>query len=150
MSVSLIHERGPNILRGAALVIAALGVGVWGAILLAPQNLNSPPLLESAAPAATDTQSVAQWFGGARLRLRIIAHGVIAASDGKGAALLSIDGGAPRVYLAGQDLAPGVVLESVGASSVRIYQDGGVEEVPIPAVPGREIRGFVSALPSGS
>jgi len=126
-----------------AIVAIAAGLGVWGALLFAPAPRDAPPVLDSIMPSLHDTTSVAQWFGGAPLRVRVTAAGVIAADDGRGAALLSVDGGPVRAYRVGQTLAPGVVLAAVTASAVSIDQDGVIEQVAVPASPASRVQGFV-------
>ena len=142
-SPSLLHGYAPALLRTAAIVAIAVGVGVWGVLLPAPVPRESPPMLDSIMPSGHDTSPVAQWFGGAQLRVRVAAAGVIAAGDGRGAALLSVDGGPVRAYRAGQVLAPGVVLDAVTAAAVSIDQDGVVEQVAVPASPAGRVQGFV-------
>lgn len=133
----------PALLRGLAMAACAAGTGVWAALLLAPVPHEFPPALETAEQAAPDTSAVAQWFGGQALRVRVAVSGVIASNDGGGAALLSVDGAAPRAYRAGQTLAPGVVLESVSRTSISISQDGVVESVALPVKPSGVQKGFV-------
>ena len=126
------------------MLALALGVGVWGALLLAPAPREAPPVLGSMMPQLYDTKPVAQWFGGSPLRVRVTAAGVISADDGRGAALLSVDGAPARAYRVGQTLAPGVVLDSVSASAMTIAQDGLAEHIAVPAAPGVGLRGFVT------
>lgn len=125
------------------MVAIAIGVGVWGALLLAPAPGKLPPAVDTGATPLHNTAPVALWFGGAALRVRVAAVGIIAADQGKGAALLSIDGAPARAYRVGQPLAPGVTLHSVGPAAVFIDQDGTVEEVALPASAGAPIRGFI-------
>lgn len=133
----------PALVRAAAMAACAVGVGVWGALLLAPTPSQLPPALDVSAAAPRDTAAVAQWFGGAALRVRVVASGIIAGEDGFGAALLSIDGGPPRAYRVGQTLAPGVTLHAVAPTSVAIAQEGTIENVAVPVSPHARVRGFV-------
>src|SRR5690554_4201994 len=105
------------------MAASAAGIGVWGALLLAPTAREQPPALGAITAPAHDTAALAQWFGGAAMRVRIAALGVIA-SEGGGAALLSINGGSPQAYRVGHTLAPGVTLAAVGPLDVAIDQDG--------------------------
>lgn len=125
------------------MVACAVGLGVWGALLMAPAPRQLPPALNASTAVPRDTAAVAQWFGGAALRVRVAASGVIAGQDGLGAALLSIDGGPPRAYRVGQTLAPGVILSAIGPHSVTIAQDGAIENVAVPASPYAQVRGFI-------
>lgn len=142
---SLINREAPALLRVAAIMAVAAGIGVWGAILPAPVPRESPPMLEVVDESGRDLSPVAQWFGGKPLRVRVVVQGVIAGQDGHGAALLSIDGAPPRAYRAGQALAPGVTLEEVTAAAVSIAQDGVLEQVAIPDNPFGKSHGFVPA-----
>jgi len=142
-SSSPFHIDAPALLRALAIAAIAAGVGVWGVLLFAPAPRELPPMLDSIVPPLHDVSSVAQWFGGAPLRVRVSAVGVIASDDGRGAALLSVDGGPARAYRVGQALAPGVTLDAVGAATVSIDQDGVVEQVPVPASPASRVQGFI-------
>jgi len=146
MPVSAIRSQfdAPALFKGLAIVAFVVGVGVWGAVLLAPAPRKLPPALDTDSVPLRDTAPVAQWFGGAALRVRVAALGLIASDDGRSAALLSIDGGPARAYRAGQLLAPGVTLDAVGSASVFIDQEGTVEEVSVPVSPAGRVRGFVS------
>ncbi|HLT98670.1 MAG TPA: hypothetical protein VKZ70_02885 [Burkholderiaceae bacterium] len=137
------HTHAADALRVIAMATLAVGVGVWSALLLAPRPVESPPLLAPGADARQDLSPVVQWFGGAPLRVRVAVNGIIAAGDGSGAALLSVDGASPRAYRVSQELAPGVVLEAVSPQSVSIAQDGVAEQVPMPKAPGSGMQGFV-------
>src|SRR5690606_7756990 len=68
---------GPTLLRAAGLLTLAAGLGVWGAILLAPVPQALPPMLQANAGARQDTEPVARWFGGGALRVRVAAIGLI-------------------------------------------------------------------------
>lgn len=134
----------PALLRTLAVLLLAAGVGVWSVVLLAPAARPLPPVLNAATSPLHETAAVARWFGGAALRVRIAPVGIIASGDGRGAALLSIDGAPARAYRAGHTLAPGVVLESVGPKSIAIAQDGTLEEIALPST-GPTLRGFIPA-----
>jgi general secretion pathway protein C len=49
--------------------------------------------------------------------------GVVASASGQGAALIGVDGQAPKAFLPGQTLAPGWVLHSVGHRLARLAPD---------------------------
>lgn len=134
---------GPVMLRNLAWLALAAGAGVWGALLFAPVPQPLPPMLESAAASRQDTEPVARWFGGGALRVRVNAMGLITAGDGRGAALLAVNGGPPQAYRVGQALAPGVTLAAVGPGAVSIDQDGVVEEVALRANPAHLVQGFI-------
>lgn len=144
-SSSWFYSLAPGALRAAAMAAFALGAGVWGAVLLAPVPSRNPPLLAAELPQQQSVQPLAQWFGGRPLRVRVSVTGIIAAEDGRGAALLSIDGAPVRAFRVGQSLAPGVILQAVSSNTVSIAQDGELEQFSAPAGPGSGLRGFVPA-----
>ncbi|UJB64415.1 hypothetical protein YS110_06480 [Acidovorax sp. YS12] len=136
----------PAASRQLGLVAFAAGVGVWGALLLAPSPAAMPPALGVAAAQGTDTALVARWFGGGSSRLRVTVAGLMAHETG-GAVLLAINGGLPQAYRVGQALAPGVTLAGIQADAVLIDQDGTVERLPTPARPAA-VDGFIPAGPA--
>ena len=141
---------GPRLLRRLAIVLLAAGAGVWAALLLAPVPRSMPPALDPGTPSGQDTSAVAAWFGGAALRVPIALTGLIAGQGGRGAALLSINGGSAQAYRVGQALAPGVTLAGVSERGVSIDQDGVIEELAMPANPALAVQGFVPVQPHAS
>ena len=122
--------------------LAAYGAVSWflqiqslsGSASLAPvaQTINGSTAL------AVDTGRVAQALGApvasvasdvAGGNVANTAHqwnllGVVAGASGKGSALLSVDGQAPKAFLPGQSVAPGWVLHSVGHRLARLAPEG--------------------------
>lgn len=145
MFLSLTSSRldGPALARGLAVLALAVGAGVWGALLFAPAPRTLPPALDSISTSGQDTRAVARWFGGGALRVRVVVAGLISADGGRGAALLSVNGGAAQAYRLGQALAPGVTLAGVGPNSVSVNQDGVIEEVAVPSNPANLVQGFI-------
>src|SRR5690606_21294705 len=133
--------RGPTIVQMAATLAVAAGVGLWGALLLAPRPAAAPPALASGPAPGQDISPVANWFGGGSVRLRVAVVGLISSGE-HGAALLSINGEPAKAYRVGQSLAQGVTLSAVTPQGVSIDQDGIVEDVSIPAS-GAVPQGFV-------
>lgn len=140
---ALFRIDGPAFIRGLAVLAFAVGIGVWGALLFAPVPRALPPALSSVSALGQDTGAVARWFGGGALRVRVAVVGLISADGGRGAALLSVNGGAARAYRVGQTLAPGVTLAGVAPNAVSVNQDGVIEEVSVPANPASVVQGFV-------
>ena len=121
--------------KAAAIVACAAGVGVWGAILLAPAPHTLPAALAAASIQGTDPAPVAGWFGaGAAPRVKISSSGLIAAGA-YGSAILSVDGARPRAYGVGQELAQDLILAEVHPSGVVIRQGGQELEVSVPSLP---------------
>ena len=132
----------PGLLQGLAMLAVAAGLGVWAAILLAPTPSALPPALAPSLAPQPDTAAISAWFGGGNSRVRVALVGLIA-SDTHGAALLSIDGGSPQAFRAGQSIAPGVTLARVGLDHIEIDQEGASESLRAPANPHNVIQGFV-------
>ncbi|MEY3409318.1 MAG: hypothetical protein RIS02_1045 [Pseudomonadota bacterium] len=127
--------------------VCALGLGAlaaYGAVswFLQIQSLSGPASLAPVAQTingstalAVDTGRVAQALGApvasdvAGGNVANTAHqwnllGVVAGASGKGSALLSVDGQAPKAFLPGQSVAPGWVLHSVGHRLARLAPEG--------------------------
>ena len=138
--------RGPRLAQAAAMLALAAGIGLWGALLLAPRPAAAPPALASGPAPGQDTALVSNWFGGGSARLRVAVVGLIA-SGSQGAALLSINGGPAQAYRVGQTLAQGVTLSAVLPHGVSIDQDGIVEDVSMPRLP-MPPQGFVPVAPA--
>ncbi len=136
-------QRGPAILQAASALALAVGIGVWGALLLAPRPAPMPPALAAADTQGHGVDAVIGWFGGGSARLRLTIVGLIASGQ-DGAALLSINGAPPRAYHVGQALVPGVVLSDVLPDAITIEQDGLAERIAMPEQHA-PIKGFVPA-----
>jgi len=121
-------------IRVLFFLLSAAGTGLWAALLVTHQPAPLPPALPAATTQTTDTTPLARWFGAGTARLRVALVGFIT-TDPQGAALLSINGGAPQAYRTGQTLALGVTLIAVAADGVLIEQDGAPERLPAPAKP---------------
>lgn len=145
---SWVGARGPAVVQAAAMVALAAGIGLWGALLLAPRPAPAPPALASGPAPGQNLAPVSNWFGGGSARLRVAVVGLIS-SGHQGAALLSINGEPARAYRVGQTLAQGVMLSAVLPNGVSIDQDGIVEDITIPAQP-LPPKGFVPATAPGN
>lgn len=147
---TLVRADGPATLRAMAIVALTVGIGVWGALLLAPAPSGLPPTLELSTPSGRDTSAVARWFGGGALRVRVTVEGLISSDGGRGAALLTVNGGAAQAFRPGQTLAPGVTLAGVTANAVSIDQDGVIEQVAVPVNPATVVQGFIPVTGSAA
>ncbi|WP_228255793.1 hypothetical protein [Pollutimonas thiosulfatoxidans] len=139
------RNRAPLIAQAVAMLAMAAGIGLWGALLLAPQPRAAPAL--ALGPASSQNISpVINWFGGDSARLRVAVLGLISSGQ-HGTALLSINGGPVQAYSAGQNLANGVTLAAVLPHGVSIEQDGITEDIE---VTGRTLppNGFVPTTPT--
>ncbi|MER1967091.1 type II secretion system protein N [Castellaniella sp. GW247-6E4] len=142
-SIDWFRQHGPGLTQTLAALAVAAGLGLWGALLLAPRPAPPPPALSPTPAPGADAGPVADWFGGGSARLRLTVIGLISSGE-NGAALLSIDGGPVRAYRVGQSLAPGIVLSAVRPDAVALDQAGAIEEVAMPAS-RPPIQGFLPA-----
>ncbi|MFT0531431.1 type II secretion system protein N [Castellaniella hirudinis] len=138
-----IRPQAPRLLRALALLAIAGGIGVWGALLLAPRPDPAPARLAQDPPAEQAPQAVIAWFGSGQGQLNVKILGLMAGGP-QGIALLSIDQGPARAYRLGDTLAPGATLDAIGADGIRIGLDGGLQQVPAPVAPPAPA-GFVPA-----
>ncbi len=125
----------PRLVGVTAMLLLAIGAGVWGAIVFAPSPPPAPPIAVSSAVLKTDTRPVARWFGtGAGAKIQVVVAGLIA--DGpRSSAVLAIDGRPARAYAVGRELADGVTLASVNRSGIVLDQGGERVEVQASVLP---------------
>jgi len=116
-ALSPFHIRPTSCVRVAAMLVLAGGIGVWGAVLLAPTAGTPPPGLTAAPAVRGDTAPLAQWFGASATPIRVVVVGLIAAGE-RGAALLRVEGAAPVAYRVGQPIGQGVTLVRVERNAV--------------------------------
>jgi len=113
----------------ATLCLWALAAGslvFWGLRLAAPTQQAVPPAVSSGA-AAWGTGDVARLLGApgesapvAAAPTRYNVLGVIADGAQRGAALIAVDGNAPRPFRVGQAVDSGYVLQSVDGGQARL------------------------------
>jgi general secretion pathway protein C len=135
-----------RLVRASAILAFAAGVGGWGAVLTAPRSQALPPMLTASPPSGGDTSALARWFGKSAAPVKVTVLGLISAGT-RGAAILAIDGGAPRAYRVGQRIADGVTLAKVEPAAVVLDQAGAVIRVAAPAAPALKTPGFVLVKP---
>jgi general secretion pathway protein C len=137
MALTLLsHRIGlPGVTRTLAILGLAAGLGVWGAILFAPRPGELPPAVRPAVNRFNDTSPAALLFGkNGALKTQVAVTGLIS-SGAMGAAVLSIDGGPPLAWRAGQEISPGLHLLRVDANAVILDQNGTQATIAIPALP---------------
>jgi general secretion pathway protein C len=103
-------------------------------------------MLTATPPAGADTSALARWFGPSAAPVKVTVLGLISAGT-RGAAILAIDGGAPRAYREGQRIADGVTLAKVESTGVVLDQAGTAIRVAAPAAPALKTPGFVPVRP---
>ncbi|WP_051953383.1 type II secretion system protein N [Xenophilus azovorans] len=128
---------------------AAASLVFWGLRLASPADGDRPPAVSATPAMSIDTQAVARALGAqpavaqavrvpdAASRFALL--GVVADANGRGAALIAVDGKPPRPFRAGAALAQGYVLQGVDAHGVRV--GAGVDApaaftLQVPARPG--------------
>ncbi len=103
--------------------LAAASTVFWGLRLSAPADSLAPPAVTTGPVVAPDPVVLSRLLGGTpsepvvavpvAASSRFALLGVVADSDGQGAALIAIDGKPPRPFRVGRTLADGFVLQSV-------------------------------------
>ncbi|QXI25916.1 type II secretion system protein N [Pseudomonas vanderleydeniana] len=109
-----------QIVQSAALLAALAGVLVWSTLLLTPAVSQVPEAQLPVAAARSDNPAL-QWFSNQPARLDIKVSGVMASSRGA-VAILSLNDGPPRSFLAGERLGQGVKLLSIERDGILIEQ----------------------------
>jgi len=109
--------------------LAAASITFWGLRLSAPAESVTPPAVASPPP-VVDPVVVGRLLGAVDVRTvaaaapeaasRFVLLGVIADSDGQGAALIAVDGKPARPFRVGAALADGYILQSVGARAATV------------------------------
>ena len=129
--------------------VAALAiVGYWGIRIFTPSPLAAPPPLPPPPLRDPDPQAAARMFGKVdviqSVASNIQAIGIFAAGKDSSAVLV-VDGKPARVFLVGQEVAPGMKLVSVTSEIAVLETAGGRQEVRMPAQPVAQLGGFPAA-----
>lgn len=109
-----------QIVQSAALLAVLAGVLVWSALLLTPAVSQVPEAPLPVAAARSDNPSL-QWFSNQPARLDIKVSGVMASVSGA-VAILSLNDGPPRSFLAGERLGQGVRLLAIERDGILVEQ----------------------------
>ncbi|KPA92044.1 type II secretion system protein N [Pseudomonas sp. RHF3.3-3] len=109
-----------QIVQSAALLAALAGVLVWSTLLLTPA-VSQVPAAQPAVAATRSDNPALQWFSNQPVRLDIKVSGVMASSRGA-VAILSLNDGPPRSFLAGERLGQGVRLLAIERDGILIEQ----------------------------
>lgn len=126
-------------LAGAAALIA--GLAWWGLRLTEP--LSGPPAAPPAAVATGDNGAaeVAAWLAPGPARLEVQVAGVLA-GGGRGAAVLSVNGGPPQAYAIGDTLTRSARLVGIDAQALIVEHGGREVRLPLPTQAGDDGRGI--------
>ncbi|GAA0817613.1 hypothetical protein GCM10009079_19270 [Ralstonia mannitolilytica] len=108
----------------------------WVLTLSSLRSLSVPREARVAQTDALETGAAITLFGGGPQNgprdVQVI--GVVAdLADGSGAAIVSVDGGAPQAVRAGKSLSSNLKLIAIKARSVVIERNGARQEIPLPA-----------------
>ena len=119
----------------------------WGVRILTPQPTAAPPPLAAPPPREPDPVLAARMFGqvqqaAARTVSNIQVAGLFAAGKDSSAVLV-VDGKPPRVFVLGQEVAPGTRLVDVTGDHAVVESSGGRMELRAPPRP-------VASLSSGT
>jgi general secretion pathway protein C len=128
-----------------ALVMAI--AAYWGVRIFTPAPTAAPPPLPPPPVRDPDPIAAARMFGKVErvqaVTSNIQAVGAFAAGKDS-SAVLSVDGRPARVFLLGQDVAPGMKLAAVTPEAVVLEAGGGRQEIRLPA---RAVAAFGGAPP---
>jgi hypothetical protein len=120
----------------------------WGIRIFTPAPIAAPPPLPPPPLRDPDPMASARMFGKVDV-VQAVASNVQALgifSAGKdSSAVLVVDGKPARVYLIGQEVAPGMKLVSVTSDLVVLEAGGGRQEVRLPARPIAQLGGLPAA-----
>ncbi|HZA94759.1 MAG TPA: hypothetical protein VE421_01380 [Burkholderiaceae bacterium] len=129
--------------------VAVLAIaGYWGIRIFTPSPLAAPPPLPPPPLRDPDPVAAARMFGKVDV-VQLVASNVQALgifSAGKdSSAVLVVDGKPARVFLIGQEVAPGMKLVSVTPELAVLETTGGRQEVRMPAQPVAQLGGVPAA-----
>ena len=108
----------------------------WVLTLSSLRSLGAPREARVAQTDALETGAAVTLFGGGPQNgpRDVQVMGVVAdLADGSGAAIVSVDGGAPQAVRAGKSLSSNIKLVEIKARSVVIERNGARQEIPLPA-----------------
>jgi len=112
----------PQLVQSAALLAALAGVVTWSSLLLTSAESHTPDAAPQVLAARSDNPAL-QWFSNRPAPLDIKVSGLLAGARGA-VAILSLNDGPPRSFLAGETLAQGVRLLAIEADAVLIERGG--------------------------
>jgi hypothetical protein len=129
--------------------VAVLAIaGYWGIRIFTPSPIAAPPPLPPPPLRDPDPLAAARMFGKVdvvqSVATNVQALGVFAAGKDSSAVLV-VDGKPARVFLVGQEVAPGMKLVSVTSEIAVLESSGGRQEVRLPARPMAQLGGLPAA-----
>jgi len=112
----------PQMAQALALLAALVGVATWSSLLLTRAESRTPAAAPQLLAARSDSPAL-QWFSNQTAPVDIKVSGVMAGSRGA-VAILSLNDGPPRSFLAGERVGVGVRLVAVEGDGVVVEQGG--------------------------
>lgn len=109
-------------IQALALLAALVGVATWSSLLLTTAESHTPAAAPQVLAARSDSPAL-QWFSNETAPVDIKVSGVIAGGSGT-VAILSLNDGAPRSFLVGENVGVGVKLVGVEGDGVVIERGG--------------------------
>jgi hypothetical protein len=120
----------------------------WGILIFTPAATKAPPPLPPPPLRDPDPMASARMFGKVdvvqSVASNVQALGIFSAGKDSSAVLV-VDGKPARVFLVGQEVAPGMKLVSVTSEIVVLEAGGGRQEVRLPARPVAQLGGLPAA-----
>ncbi len=135
------RQRLPALVAFVLFVALCASLAYWGLQWLAPapRPVAAPVANERALPpvsaAANLFGGVAKGGGMVNVQLRGIIH---AGRSAGSAAILAVDGSAPKFYRVNTELMPGVTVKAIHAKTVVLSERGTERELPLPAFAAQE------------
>ncbi|WMN20413.1 type II secretion system protein N [Pseudomonas piscis] len=123
----------PRLLQYTALLAALAGVATWSSLLLTPAESQTPTAAPQVLAARADSPAL-QWFANQPAQVDIKVWGVMAGARGA-VAILSLNDGPARSFLAGERLTQGVRLAAIEADGVLIERGGEQSRVKVSKLP---------------
>jgi general secretion pathway protein C len=123
----------------AMLAVVALIATYWGIKVLTPPPISAPPPLAAPPPRDPDPVLMARMLGLVQAAKTVVVSNIqvsgVFSAGRDSSAVLVVDGKPARVYLLGQEVAPGTSLESVRPDGVTLSGAAGKQDVRMPTRP---------------
>lgn len=123
----------------AALALVSAIAAYWAVRILTPPPASAPPPLAPPPPREPDPVLAARMFGLVQVGQAPVASNVqvagVFAAGADSSAILIVDGKPARVYLLGQEVAPGTTLAAVRPDGITLASGSGRQELRVPPRP---------------
>lgn len=122
-----------QIVQALGLLAALAAVATWSSLLLTSAESRTPDVAPQRMAERSDSPAL-QWFSNQPAAVDIKVSGVMAGTRGA-VAILSLNGGPPRSFLAGERVAQGVRLVAIEAQAVVIERGGEQTRLAVARLP---------------